>query len=106
MSLAINMPKIARVLLADGWHECRGISIDAYEFGAHYWKHWPSGPDHEFSAKQGYVGGQDGVCAAGFSFTDTATGQTICGPMTTILAVAGKGITADPGDDDRDICGG
>jgi hypothetical protein len=88
MSLAINMPKIARVLLADGWHECRGISIDAYEFGAHYWKHWPSGPDHEFGTQQGYVGGQE-----------------ICGPMTAILAVAGKDITADPGDDDRDIAG-
>ena len=33
MSLAINMPKITRVLLADGWHDCQGISIDAYEFG-------------------------------------------------------------------------
>jgi hypothetical protein len=100
MSLCINMPKIARVLLADGWHECQGFSIDAYEFGAHYRKHAPWGQFIDFGTQQGYVSNE-----AGFSFTDSATGQQICGPMTAILAVAGKDITRDPKDDDPDILG-
>ena len=102
MSLQINEPKITRVLLADGWHECERFGLDAYEFGAYYWDHdWGTAGAPRFGCEQG--GGQSGVCAAGFAFTDTATGQQIAGPLTAILAVAGDGITKNPEPDDPDI---
>jgi len=97
VSLQIDMAKITRVLLADGWHDCQGISLDAYEFGVYY-------RDRDYGSGWGFDmhhgGGQDGVCAGGFAFTDKATGATIAGPLTAILAVAGPGITADPEPDD------
>jgi hypothetical protein len=104
MSLQINEPKITRVLLADGWHECKGFGIDAYEFGAYHWdREWGSNGYPQFDMSHG--GGQDGVCAGGFMFTDTDTGEQIAGPLTAILAVAGPGITHDPGPGDPDVAG-
>jgi hypothetical protein len=102
MSLQINEPKIARVLLADGWHECTGFGLDAYEFGYYYWdREWGVTGAPKFGCEHG--GGQSGVCATGFAFTDTATGQHIAGPLTAILAVAGTGITKTPDPADPDI---
>ena len=40
----------------------------------------------------------------GFAFTDKDTGEQIAGPLTAILAVAGPGITDNPGHDDPDGC--
>lgn len=100
MSLQINNPKVTRVLLADGWHECTGFGLDAYEFGSYY-------RDSDNASGLGYDcihgGGQSGVCATGYAFTDKATGETIAGPLTAILAVAGDGITRDPKSDDPDV---
>ncbi len=48
-------------------------------------------------------GGQSGVCASGFMFTETGTGNQVCGPLTAILAVAGPGIASDPQPDDPDM---
>ncbi len=100
MSLQINNPKITRVLLADGWHECTGFDLDAYEFGTYY-------RDHDYSTGVGYDlihgGGRSGVCATGFAFTDKETGETVAGPLTAILAVAGKDITRDPKPGDPDV---
>lgn len=104
MSLAINMPKITRVLLADGWHECQGISIDAYEFGVYVWdREWGSNGYPRFRSE--HAGGQSDVCATGFEFHDEDTAQTIAGPLTAILAVAGPGICANPEEDDPDVMG-
>jgi hypothetical protein len=102
MSLQINEPKITRVLLADGWHECQGFGLDSYEFGAYY-------PDRDYSSGLGFdchhYGGQSDVCATGFAFTDPDTGVTIAGPLTAILAVAGQGICSNPEPDDPDVAG-
>lgn len=100
MSLQINEPKITRVLLADGWHGCTGFGLDAYEFGYYYAdRDYASGL--AFGCEHG--GGQSGVCATGFAFIDTATGQQIAGPLTAILAVVGDGITKTPEPADPDI---
>ena len=101
MSLQINEPKITGVLLADGWHKCKNFGLDAYEFGAYYHDHEWSRPRFDMS----HGGGQDGVCAGGFAFTDAETGVQIAGPLTSVLAVAGEGITRDPKPDDPDIHG-
>jgi len=102
MSLQINFPKITRVLLADGWHDCQRFGTDAYEFGSYYL-------DHEYSSGAGFDlvhgGGQSGVCATGFAFIDAATGEQIAGPLTAVLAVAGPGICSNPPPDDPDVAG-
>ena len=104
MSLQINEPKITRVLLADGWHDCKGFGIDAYEFGAYCWdREWGLAGAPRFDMSHG--GGQSGVCASGFMFTDTASGEQIARPLTAVLAVAGPCITADPAPDDQDVAG-
>lgn len=100
MSLQINYPKITGVLLADGWHPCTGFGTDSYEFGYYYHDPaWSTGIG--FNCEHG--GGQSGVCATGFVFTDTNTGQQIAGPLTAILAVAGHGLTHTPKLDDVDV---
>jgi hypothetical protein len=102
MSLQINAPKITRVLLADGWHEAQNFGTDSYEFGAYFHdSDWSSGVG--FDCIHG--GGQSGVCATGFAFTDPGTGVTIAGPLTAILAVAGQGICSTPDRDDPDVRG-
>jgi hypothetical protein len=104
MSLAINQHKITRVLLADGWHECQRFGTDSYEFGAYYWDHeWGLDGAPRFDLVHG--GGQSGVCATGFAFTDAATGEQIAGPLTAVLAVAGPGICSDPACDDPHVAG-
>jgi hypothetical protein len=84
MSLAIDVDRVTHVLLADGWHEVTDVSftLDAYEF---VW--YPAGRQGS-SPKRDIMhgGGNDGVCAAGFSFK-TAEGDYIQGPLTAILAV-------------------
>jgi hypothetical protein len=52
-----------------------------------------------------HPGGQSGVCATGFCFTDAATGEQIAGPLTAILAVAGPDLTRNPKPDDPHIYG-
>ncbi len=90
MSLAIDVDKVTRVLLADGWHEVIGesFSLDAYEYV------WHSSGTNETDLVHG--GGHSGVCATGFCFrtTDhTGTSGTrterrfVAGPLTAILAV-------------------
>jgi hypothetical protein len=81
------------VLLADGWHKAERFGLDSYELGYY-------DPDENYRSGWAYEcehpGGQSGVCATGFAFTDPDTGVTVAGPLTAILAVAGQGITADP----------
>lgn len=100
MSLQINEPKITRVLLADGWHDCREFGLDAYESGSYI-------HDHDYASGVGFDmthgGGQSGVCATGFVFRDVTTDTQIAGPLTAVLAVAGNGITDTPGPDDPDV---
>lgn len=90
MSLRINERKITRVLLADGWHDCQGFGLDAYEFGTYHRAEGYTGR-YDFTVSHG--GGESGVCATGFMFNDQATGTQVAGPLTAILAVAGSGIT-------------
>lgn len=104
MSLQINMCRIVRVLLADGWHDCKKdtFGLDSYEFGTYYKvspKEWSTGI--RFDCQHG--GGNSGVCPTGFAFTDATTGETISGPLTAILAVIGKDLTKDPKPTDRDV---
>lgn len=77
MSLAIDVDKIHSVLLADGWHGVRddSFSLDSYEYV------WGGQNDMLMHA-----GGNSGVCATGFQFTDD-TGMLISGPLTAVLAV-------------------
>jgi hypothetical protein len=92
VNVGVTEPKITRVLLADGWHECERFGLDSYEFGYYYWDHdWGRAGAPRFECEHG--GGQSGVCSAGFAFTDKTTGLQIAGPLTAILAVAG---TASP----------
>lgn len=89
MSLAIDVDRVIRVLLADGWHDVveQSFSLDAYEY---LW----SGRDGvtvdqldaEDDAMLLHGGGQGGVCATGFGFRDEK-GRWLCGPLTSVLAV-------------------
>jgi hypothetical protein len=102
MSLQINGQRIIRVLLADGWHDAEGFGTDAYEFGAYYLdREWGQNGSARFHLEHG--GGDSGVCATGFVFHDTETGQQIAGPLTAILAVAGTDLCAEPKPDDPDF---
>lgn len=82
MSLAINPREVTAVLLTDGWHTVRTgtFTIDSYEYVR------PSkNPDKDGLLLHG--GGHSGVCAAGFEFTTTDSGEIVCGPLTSIHAV-------------------
>lgn len=81
MSLAIDVDRVHRVLLADGWHTVDdwSFTLDAYEY---LW--YANGPGRDPIVLHG--GGQVGVCATGFCFTDEEGGR-ISGPLTAILAI-------------------
>lgn len=74
MSLAIDVDNVTAVLLADGWHTVvdDSFNLDAYEYT------WQGEALHG--------GGQSGVCATGYAFTDS-DGDSLAGPLTAILAV-------------------
>jgi len=75
MSLAIDVERVAAVLLSDGdWHLVEGTSfhIDAYEYTC----------DGELR----HGGGENGICAAGFSFK-TKAGNYVSGPLSSVVAV-------------------
>jgi len=74
MSLYIEVDKITRVLLSDGWYEVHNESftLDSYEFG--------------YGDEILHGGGQSRVCATGFAFL-TDTKIRIAGPLTALLAV-------------------
>lgn len=76
MSLSIDVDRVMRVMLADGWHEVarKSFDLDSYEF------------NHE-SACILRGGAVLHVCSTGFRFTDPATGRAVFGPVTAILAV-------------------
>jgi hypothetical protein len=80
MSLAIDVEKIATVLLADGWHliDEKSFTLDSYEF-----LEFPDDPNGERFLLHG--GGQSGVCATGYSFIENAL--RVSGPLTAVLAV-------------------
>lgn len=85
MSLAIEVPRVTEVLLADGWHSVfdQSLTFDAYE--------WMEGPRED--------GGDafvlwSGPPAVGFSFIEEinfggvlSTTRQMYGPATAILAV-------------------
>ena len=81
MSLGIDVDEIARVLLADGWHEVvdKSFTLDAYEY---MWEH-----------DLLHGGGASGICATGFLFKTTGTisgsprTSVMAGPLTSKLAV-------------------
>jgi hypothetical protein len=80
MSLAIDVDKVTHVLLADGWHAVKdaSFSIDSYEFL------WREGMGEWGEPLLG--GGQeDLIPARGFSFIEGKA--TLCGPLTSVLAV-------------------
>jgi hypothetical protein len=89
MSLAIDVDTIARVLLADGWHNVtdNSFTIDAYEFlwsGRTGTRVADLDPARDPLLLHG--GGNSGVCATGFAFTTTG-GKHVSGPLTAVLAV-------------------
>ena len=79
MSLAIQMNDVSEVLLSDGWHKVKMESfiIDHYEF-----------MDGDADV---HSSGDNGICENGFSFSeaspDGVTFVTVCGPLTSILAI-------------------
>lgn len=94
MSLAIDVEKVKAILLADGWHEIGGMSIDSYEF-----MEYPDGFDHKKGWHQKdkfgetmtpfmlHGGGHNGICASGFSCIFRGEKELTFGPLTSILAV-------------------
>lgn len=86
MSLAIDVDMIAQVLLDDGWHTVleQSFKIDSYEY---VW--YPEGDRRDLQLMHG--GGNNGVCAAGYSFkTHAPMGGGVVymqGPLTAILGV-------------------
>lgn len=74
MSLRIKTEHINEVLLADGWHNVieGSFILDSYEF-----------------MDRGdlvHGGGEAGICATGFWFTEP-NGLTTEGPLTSVIAV-------------------
>lgn len=93
MSLGIDVDRVVRVLLTDGWHDVEGNSffVDSYEY---LWSGMDGVSVRQFrTAHPGeqpllvHGGGQGGVCATGFRFTETGTFADLCGPLTAILAI-------------------
>lgn len=76
MSLLIDVETVTAVLLADGWHDVipGTFYLDAYEFVS------------SDQSETLHRGGQSGVSATGFSFSDGLR-TTISGPLTAVLAV-------------------
>jgi hypothetical protein len=97
MSLAIDVDRINRVLLADGWHAVKGGSfdLDSYEYIDVGPEYNPDLDDLQMGKEQFeqrarqtlHGGGQSGVCATGFAFRSEEEGKVIAGPLTAILAV-------------------
>jgi len=94
MSLAINIDKVNRVLLSDGWHDVldKSFNLDAYEY---LW--YPNEDTTSMDAEIVHGSGQSGVCATGFEFISTikleeGTIQKVrrSGPLTAIQAVETK----------------
>jgi hypothetical protein len=77
VSLAIKIDDVAEVLMAGEWHvvEAHSFDLDSFEFL------------HDDLLVHG--GGNSGICATGFSFTD-GNGNEICGPLTSVQAVKVK----------------
>ena len=95
MSLAINIDKVNRVLLSDGWHDVLDESfvLDAYEY---LW--YPNEDTTSMDAEIVHGGGKSGVCSTGFTFQSTRVSDSIIGhpddgpiwihgPLTSIQAV-------------------
>jgi hypothetical protein len=76
VSLAINVKKVAAVLLVDGWHDVSrdSFTIDAYEY---LWRR-STDPDVDPVVSSG---------GDGFEFMDSKTRSVLMGPLTSIQAV-------------------
>ncbi len=81
MSLAIDIDEVVEVLLTDGWHKVldNSFCMDSYEFV------WGKTSDRLV-----HGGGQNGICALGFEFSEVTEFSDIricAGPLTSILAI-------------------
>ena len=91
MSLAINIDKVIRVLLSDGWHDVleESFTLDAYEY---LW--YPSDHETAMNAEIVHGGGKSGVCSTGFKFQGIGNADDgplwMYGPLTAIQAVETK----------------
>lgn len=75
MSLAIDIDRVAAVLLSDGdWHLVEGGSFDIDQY------------EYVRDGALAYGGGQDGIYAYGFSFK-TKAGNYVSGPLSSLVAV-------------------
>ena len=74
MSLAIDPNTVIRILLHDGWHGPGTLSINAYEFITEL-------PNARHDEYIWYTGGP------GFAFIEDDSGETICGPISSIIAL-------------------
>jgi len=65
MSLAIDITKVHRVLLMDGWHHVwnKTFQLDSYEF-----LQFPDSDKNIHNTTVLHGGGASGVCATGFTF--------------------------------------
>ena len=91
MSLAIDIDTVVKVCVAGKWHDVApwyekaktfsSFYIDAYEYVTHL------APDEWPPLHTEHGGGEYGICAAGFSFVDEATGLKVSGPLTSLDAV-------------------
>lgn len=91
MSLAINLDKVNRVLLSDGWHVVlnESFALDAYEY---LW--YPNEDTTIMDTELVHYGGQSGICATGFKFQGIGNANDgtlwMYGPLTAIQAVETK----------------
>lgn len=83
MSLAIDVDRVAAVMVGNTWHEVADTSfvLDAYEYIEPH-------PDPDGDPFVHLYGGRETlVPATGFQFRDQATGALMFGPLTSIQAV-------------------
>jgi hypothetical protein len=93
VSLAINPDHVTEVLLADGWHQVDDMAPDRSSFDLDSYEYELPHPDDNREGLVLHGGGQSGICATGFTFTEPVYEDGEChlcqitGPLTSILAV-------------------
>lgn len=91
MSLAIDVERVQRVLLAHGWHLVESVRLDGgdrastFRIDSYEFVEGRARPGGEVSVLLG--GGQEAlITTRGFSFHEVQ-GGFFCGPLTSVLAV-------------------
>ena len=79
MAIKIDVQKVGKVLLADGWHHVVAGTFELYAYEV--------AREKENALPEGRI---DGIWPTGFAFVDAGTHERISGPVNAIGAVAEK----------------